>query len=80
MADFVSQVQTLALDATDIKHHITIMKKEMSKPPPDLEVISNSMNITSSYRNEKLYNLEVSLSDILSEFPALRVGRIVNRK
>lgn len=78
IADCISQVQTSSEDATDTRHHLAILKSEMSKLSPDLEIITNKMNITASYRNEKLYDPAITLSDILSEFPALRVGRIVS--
>lgn len=73
-------VQTSSEDATDTRHHLAILKSEMSKLSPDLEIITKKMNITASYRNEKLYDPAITLSDILSEFPALRVGRILENE
>ena len=80
MANYVSQVQTSPEDATDMRHYLVILKTEMSKLSPDLELVTDKMNITAEYCKDKIYDSDYSLSDILSEFPALRVGRIVSYK
>lgn len=65
-------------DDISMRHHLMTLQKESAKLSPDLEVISVKMERTASYR-KRVYDQDVTLTDTLSEFPALRFRSFVSR-
>lgn len=65
-------------DEAVIKLHINILQEEMRKKNPDFQLCQRKMERTSSYRQRRRYNPEVSVSEILEEFPTLRHRNFVS--
>ena len=62
-------------DASSIAQHIACMKAEMKKVSPDHSLLSDRMQRTFSSR--RTFILENTLTDVLSEYPALTLDSMV---
>lgn len=62
-----------------VRNNLMTLQREFSKLLPDLEVISVKLDQTASYRMKRIYDPEVTLTEILSEFPALRLRNFVSK-
>lgn len=65
-------------DEATTRSHIDILKAEYKKAKPDLSVIERKMKRTFAARWKMVNNPDLSLEDIISDFPALRERNFVS--
>ena len=58
--------------------HLAELEKESHKSTPDLSLIERKLERTFLYRRSRVYDLELTVTDVLSEFPALRLRSCVS--
>ena len=54
------------------------LKRECHKSSPDLSLLCQMLDRTFAYRRSRIYNPELSVADVLSEYPALRLRSCVS--
>ncbi|XP_063856958.1 uncharacterized protein LOC135098487 [Scylla paramamosain] len=59
-------------DGEVIQLHFNILKQEMRKATPDLQLCRRKMERSFTYRHKRRYNPEVSVAQIFEEIPTLR--------
>ena len=59
-------------DEVVMKVHLAELERESRKSCPDLNFLTQKLERTFAYRRSRVYNPELTVADVLYEFPALR--------
>ena len=65
-------------DPQAVQAHLGVLRKECRKENPDIQLISRKLERTFNHRRIRIHEKDVTVVDILTEFPALRQRNFVS--